>query len=133
MVPVLRSWKDVKASARRCDNPTYFTDSMIDERLKRQVPGDLNLPADKKLRLFLDLDCAEWREDPKKEDLPFNIIDGSVSNMDGQTLESPCSIFMTLFSENLLTLLVENTNAYAASKARFSRIFCAGRFFPFWH
>jgi len=31
MVPVLRSWKDVKASARRCDNPTYFTDSMIDE------------------------------------------------------------------------------------------------------
>jgi len=97
MVPVLRSWKDVKASARRSDNPNYFTDSMIDERLKRQVTGDLKLPADKKLRLFLDLDCAEWREDPKMDDLPFNIIDGSVSNTDGQALESPCSIFMKLF------------------------------------
>jgi len=66
----------------------------------------------------VDLDCAEWKEDPKKEDLRFESISGSVSNMDAQTLASPCSIFLKLFSENLLTLIVENTNAYAASKAR---------------
>ena len=40
---------------------------------QRQLLGDLKLPADKKLRLFLDLDCAEWREDPKMDDFPFKI------------------------------------------------------------
>jgi len=122
MVPVLRSWKDVTASARTSDNPTYFTDSIIYERLKKQLSGDLKLSADKKLQLCLDLDSAELKEDPKKNDLPSESISGSVSNMDAQTLASPCSIFMKLFSENLLTLIVENTKAYAASKARFGDI-----------
>ncbi|HWU43686.1 MAG TPA: hypothetical protein VN132_09620 [Bdellovibrio sp.] len=122
MVPILRSWKDVTASARTSDNPTYFSDSLLDERLRKKQIGDLKLSREKKLQLCLDLDGAEWKEDPKKEDEPFVAVPGSVLNIDEQTLASPCGIFMKLFTENLLTLLVDNTNAYAASKVRCSDI-----------
>lgn len=118
MAPMMFSWKAVKQASKDQDNVLLLSPYMVDERLKKHLKTEVQLPEDEKLDLVLKLDSNVWQKNAHKESEPFETQVGAFSDLDDDILASPCALFLHLFTTDLIEMLVRNTNAYANHKVR---------------